>query len=122
MQILNTIPIEVETGKAYYLSWSIGCILGLIFFIAVSVFMVFCIKWFIEEHCEDFFFLFLFFVGAIIAVITGACILEHPVMTPINQYEVIMDDTVPFVEVIEKYDFIEQHGDIYILQDKVPEK
>ena len=121
MQILNTIPIEVETGKAYYLSWSIGCIFGLIFFIAVIAFMVFCIKWFIEEHW-DAFFLFLFFACLIIVVFTGACILEHPVMTPINQYEVIMDNTVPFVEVIEKYDFIEQHGDIYILQDKIPEK
>lgn len=121
MQILNTIPIEVETGKAYYLSWSIGCILGLIFFTAVIVFMVFCIKWFIDEDCDSF-FLFLALACLIVVVFTGACILEHPVMTPINQYEVIMDDTVPFVKVIEKYDFIEQRGDIYILQDKVPEK
>ena len=120
MQILNTIPIEVETGKAYYLSWSIGCIFGLIFFIAVIAFMAFCIKWFIEEHWDSF-FLFLFFACLIVIVFTGACILEHPVMTPINQYEVIMDDTVPFVEVIKKYDFIEQHGDIYILQDKISE-
>ena len=121
MQILNTIPIEVETGKAYYLSWSIGCILGLIFFIAMTIFIGFCIKWCVEEH-GDVFFIFLAFACLIVVFFTGVCILEHPVMTPINQYEVIMDDTVPFVEIIEKYDFIEQRGDIYILQDKVPDK
>ena len=121
MQILNTIPIEVKTGQAYYLSWSIGCILGLIFFIAVVVLMVFCIKWFIDEH-HDAFFLFLVFGCLVIIVFTGILILEHSVMTPVNQYEVIMNDTVPFVKVIEKYDFIEQHGDIYILQDKIPDK
>ena len=120
MQILNTIPTEIQTGEAIYLSWSIGCILGLIFFIAMTVCVVFCIKWCIEEG-GDFFFIFLAFACLIVVVITGACILEHPVITPINQYEVIIDDTVPFVEVIKKYDFIEQHGDIYILQDKIPE-
>ena len=48
-------------------------------------------------------------------------ILPHEVTTTINTYEVTMDETVSFNEVMDKYNFIEKRGDIYVLQDKLPE-
>ena len=34
------------------------------------------------------------------------------------QYECIIDDSVPYNEVIENYNIIEQRGDIWVLEDK----
>lgn len=34
------------------------------------------------------------------------------------QYEVMIDDTVSFAEVIEKYDIIEQRGEIFVLEEE----
>lgn len=35
-----------------------------------------------------------------------------------NRYECLIDDTVPFVEVVENYDVVSQRGDLWILEDK----
>lgn len=121
MQILNTIPTEIQTGEAIYLSWSIGCIIGIIGFIIMLIFMYFLLREFFIGSGDGIFSV-LALLCLLGAILLGVTILYHPVMTPVNQYEVIMDDTVPFVEVIEKYDFVEQRGNIYVLQDKVPEK
>lgn len=37
---------------------------------------------------------------------------------PHTRYEVTIDDSVPFVEIYEKYDVIDHHGDIYVLEEK----
>ena len=35
-----------------------------------------------------------------------------------NRYECLIDDTVPFVEVVENYDVVSQRGDLWVLEDK----
>lgn len=34
------------------------------------------------------------------------------------QYECLINDTVPYVEIYEKYDVVEQRGSIWVLEDK----
>lgn len=34
------------------------------------------------------------------------------------QYECLINDTVPYVEIYEKYDVVEQRGEIWVLKDK----
>ena len=41
-----------------------------------------------------------------------------PVYKEVSQYEVLLDETVPFHEIYDKYDIIEQRGQIFVLRDK----
>ena len=34
------------------------------------------------------------------------------------RYECLIDDTVPYIEIYDKYDVIEQRGSIWVLEDK----
>lgn len=55
------------------------------------------------------------------AVILAEVVLPHDVITTINQYEVTLNEDITFKEIMDKYDFIEQRGDIYVLREKLPE-
>lgn len=35
-----------------------------------------------------------------------------------NRYECLIDDTVPFVEVVENYDVVSRRGELWILEDR----
>lgn len=35
-----------------------------------------------------------------------------------NRYECLIDDTTPFVEVVENYDIVGRRGDLWILEDR----
>lgn len=37
------------------------------------------------------------------------------------RYECVIDDTTPFVEVVENYNIVGQRGDLWVLEDKVDE-
>ena len=45
-------------------------------------------------------------------------ILNITIKTGEYQYECIIDDSVPYNEVVENYKIIEQRGDIWVLEDK----
>lgn len=62
-------------------------------------------------------------VGAILSVV-GMIAEEkvEPLPTGIAQYEVLIDETVNFQEVYDKYEVIEHRGDIWVLQDKESEE
>lgn len=67
------------------------------------------------------------FIAAIIGSILGivGMILEEkvePLPTGITQYEVLIDESVNFQEVYDKYEVIERRGDIWVLQDKEVEE
>ena len=98
MTILNTFPTEIVIITLAVIvikeSFESGEGLGLLFGIALIVLAV---------------------------VILFMLILPHEITTTINTYEVTMDETVSFNEVMNKYNFIEKRGDIYVLQDKLPE-
>lgn len=59
------------------------------------------------------------FTGAILSII-GMISEEkvEPLPTGITQYEVLIDESVNFQEVYDKYEVIERRGDIWVLQDK----
>lgn len=120
MTILNTFPTEIATGTAYYFTWSIACWIGVVI-VAIIIALAVVV---IEEgfkYSEGLVLLLGATLVALAAVILFALILPHEVTTTINTYEVTIDETVSFNEIIDKYNFIEKRGDIYVLQDKFPE-
>lgn len=46
----------------------------------------------------------------------------EPLPTGITQYEVLIDESVNFQEVYDKYEVIERRGDIWVLRDKESEE
>ena len=120
MTILNTFPTEITTGTAYYFTWSIACWIGVVIVAIIIALAVIALK---EgfEYSEGLVLLLGITLITLAAVILFALILPHEVTTTINTYEVVMDETVSFNEIIDKYNFIEKRGDIYVLQDKLPE-
>lgn len=120
MTILNTFPTEIITGTAYYFTWSIACWIGVIIVAIIIALAVIALK---EgfEYSEGLVLLLGITLITLAAVILFALILPHEITTTINTYEVVMDETVSFNEVIDRYNFIEKRGDIYVLQDKLPE-
>lgn len=57
-----------------------------------------------------------FILGMVLTIIT--CTLTEPVPTGRYQYEVTIDDTVSMTKLYEKYEVVEQRGDIWVLEDK----
>ena len=119
MTILNTTPIDITTGKEYYFTWSIGCWIGIALTIACVIGFAFCVIYTIRED-EPIMLVFGLLLLGIGAIILFSAVLPHNVITTVNQYEVTINDTIPFKEVTSEYDFIEQRGDIYVLREKLP--
>ena len=57
-------------------------------------------------------FCLVFIVSTVVAVI------YTPNYTRRNQYKVLIDDSVSFNEIAEKYEIVGQDGDVYILNEK----
>jgi len=119
MTILNTFPTKIVTGTAYYFSWSIACWIGVVIVAIIIALAVICIKEGIK-YSEGADLILGIVLIALAAVVLFMLILPHEVTTTINTYEVTMDETISFNEVMDKYNFIEKRGDIYVLQDKLP--
>ena len=120
MTILNTTTVDIVTGRANYFSWSIGCWIGIVLTIACVIGFAYFIIVAIKEKDITIIFFSLIALG-VGALILFVGVLPHNVTTTINQYEITINDTIPFKEVMDKYDFIEQRGDIYVLREKLPE-
>ena len=120
MTILNTTTVDIITGKANYFSWSVGCWIGIILTIACVIGFAVCVIDAIKEK-DITYILFGILALCIGAVILFGAVLPHNVTTTINQYEVVINKDITFQEIINKYDFIEQRGDIYVLREKLPE-
>ena len=120
MTILNTTTVDIVTGTANYFSWSVGCWFGVILTIACVIGFTYCVIETIKEKEITFLGLGILCL-AVGAVILSEAVLPHNVTTTVNQYEITINETIPFKEVMDKYDFIEQRGDIYVLREKLPE-
>ena len=120
MTILNTTTVDIVTGTEDYFSWSVGCWFGIILTIACVIgFTYFLIETIKEKEIG---FLGMGILCLIVgAVILAEVVLPHDVITTVNQYEVTINEIIPFKEIMDKYDFIEQRGDIYVLREKLPE-
>ena len=71
----------------------------------------------------DFGKILLFVIGCVLIISSVIIVLytkcnANTVQTGKYQYEVIIDDNVQFKDVIDKYNIVEQHGKIWILEDK----
>ena len=120
MIILNTTTVDIVTGKANYFSWSIGCWVGIILTVACVIGFAISIINAIKEE-EIIIVLFGLLALALGAIILFGAVLPHNVTTTVNQYEVTINEDITFKEIMNKYDFIEQRGDIYVLKEKLPE-
>ena len=120
MTILNTTTVDIVTGTEDYFSWSVGCWFEIILTIACVIgFTYFLIETIKEKEIG---FLGMGILCLIVgAVILAEVVLPHDVITTVNQYEVTINEIIPFKEIMDKYDFIEQRGDIYVLREKLPE-
>ena len=120
MNILNTIPTEIVTGTEYKLIWTPAILIGMIIVIVIVIAGCMVIKyaWDEVEALPGILGILLFVLALVILL---GPILQHDITTTVNQYEVTIDETVPFSEIMDKYDVIEQRGNIYVLQDKIPE-
>ena len=120
MTILNTTTVDIVTGIEDYFSWSIGCWVGIILTIACVVGFALCVINAIKEE-EILIILLGFLILGIGAAILFGAVLPHNVITTVNQYEVTVNENITFKEIMDKYNFIEQRGDIYVLREKFPE-
>ena len=65
-------------------------------------------------------------IGAIVATVSFIALVAIALFNPTietdrNRYEVIIDESVSLVDVYEKYDVIDQRGEIWVLEDKESE-
>lgn len=107
MEILNT------TVVTELVSWyNIGLVIcGIIAIIGYFIFGL--------SHKSDILFWMgvLLMIGGIVGIFSIG-ILAPQVETDRKRYEAIIDDSVTFHEIYEKYKVIDQRGDIWILEDK----
>ena len=61
-------------------------------------------------------FCILFTILGLIAI--ASAFHSQPVYRQVPQYEVLLDDTIPFHEVYDNYDLIEQRGQIFVLRER----
>lgn len=105
MTILNQYPV-MEPVISPWVFLILSCFACLSILIALLNFQ--------ERNCV------LGFLVVLAIVLIGICCygLFAEVESGRNRYECLIDDTVPFVEVVENYDVVSQRGELWILEDK----
>lgn len=106
MTIVNQYPIT-EAVFSPWIFLVLICSACVSFFIAILAF-------------EERVWVLGFSLVALVLVLGGILFygLSAKVESGRNRYECLIDDTVPFVEVVENYDVVNQRGDLWILEDK----
>ena len=106
MTIVNQYPV-MEPVISPWVFLVLICSAGISVLIAFSAFQ--------ERNC-----VLGFSLVVLALVLCGICCygLFAEVESGRNRYECLIDDTVPFVEVVENYDVVSQRGDLWILEDK----
>ena len=89
----------------------------LLIVICLIIAFICAIMAFTSIGCPDFCTIaaVIFFIACCIISFIGA-IFEKP--SGRYRYECLIDDTVPYTEIYDKYDVIEQRGSIWVLEDK----
>lgn len=109
MTILNQTPI-IEMSESWELAIAILLIIGIFSFLCFL--LTGMLSWDTGMIVTG---------GSAIICLVVALILAlaaPEVETGRNEYEAIIDETVPIVEVYEKYEVVERRGDIWVLEDK----
>ena len=106
MEILNQYPV-MEPVISPWILLVLSCFAYLSLYIAILAFQ--------ESSCGLGFSLV-----ALVLVLGG--IICYGIFAEVesgrNRYECLIDDTVPFVEVVENYDVVSQRGELWILEDR----
>lgn len=89
----------------------------LLIVICLTIAFICAIMAFTSVGCPDFCTIsaVIFFIACITTFFIGA-IFEKP--SGRYRYECLIDDTVPYTEIYDKYDVVEQRGSIWVLEDK----
>lgn len=108
MTILNQTEIMVSIIPGKFIPL---ILLGLVLATICSIMVLASVKY--QDFCA--------IISVVLLVACGvtafiACIFNKP--SGRYQYECLINDTVPYVEIYEKYDVVEQRGSIWVLEDK----
>lgn len=106
MTIVNQYPV-METVLSPWIFLLLICFACISFLIAILAF---------QERL-----LGLGFSSLALALVLGGIFcygLSAKVESGRNRYECLIDDTVPFAEVVENYDVVSRRGGLWILEDK----
>lgn len=113
MTILNTIEL---TKTAPAIKWvAAGCLIGMLIFFIVGFA---CVG---RGAMGDKIGGWCLLVSVLLFFSTVVCAtLSDNVVVPNGeyQYEVLIDDTTAFTEITEKYNIVDQRGEIFVLEDK----
>lgn len=104
MEILYTETISEIDGLLIFFIFLLGCVFTIGGFI---------VAFYLKEFPSGM----PFAMVGIIFLIVGVLSLFNPRPTT-TYYYVIIDDSIPFTEVMEKYDIVEQNGKIFKLKEK----
>lgn len=115
MTILNETVELIQEGY----TWGFNLSLSSIFFLIIGIGMIAVCIYIIPDNRKDIqvIIVLIIFLSLGIGSLVSA-FHTKPVYKEVPQYEVIFDDTVPFHEIYDKYDIIEQRGQIFVLRDK----
>ena len=111
--VLNEIVIDNTDGLIA------GIVMNGLMIILALVILILSIKGLKDDNCP---ICVLTLIIAILTLFVGITILPLSISSlsdpPIVQYEVVISDNVSFTEFTEKYERIEQRGEIYVVQEK----
>ena len=106
MEILYTETVSETNGMLIFFIFLLGCVFTIGGFI-------------VAFYLKEFPLGMPFAIVGIIFLIVGVLSLFNPRLTT-TYYYAIIDDSIPFTEVMEKYDIVEQNGNLFKLKEKEP--
>ena len=115
MTILNETVELIQEGY----TWGFNLSFSSIFLLVIGIGMIALCIYIIPDESKNIgviVFLIIFFSVGIVSLVSAFH--TKPVYKEVPRYEVIFDDTVSFQEIYNKYDIIEQRGQIFVLRDK----
>ena len=115
MTILNETVELIQEGY----TWGFNLSFSSIFLLIIGIGMIALCIYIIPDDSKKanvIIVLIIFFSVGIMALVSAFH--TKPVYKEVPQYEVIFDSTISFQEIYNKYDIIEQRGQIFVLRDK----
>lgn len=111
MEILNTISCPDDKTFTIFVL--------ILFSTVCAILLILLIYALIDNEDASTIFAIIIFLGAFIILVT-ACIKN--LTNKYDKYEVVFNDTIPFKEVCSKYEVLEQHGEIYVIKEKMTDE
>lgn len=107
---MEGVTILSAATVALGLSW------GVVFFVAFGAGLLACLLMTLQEE-DGISTAIISVIVAIVIFILGAFLIGVDT-TEVTEYKVIIDDSVSYVEFMEKYEVIDQEGEIYTVRER----